>query len=74
MLKPYKVQAYSELMNAEMNCVTIEQAFTSYEMMKSQPAFHSGDLSDNFTGELYAYFYKEVDGNGVKMTEWVAVE
>lgn len=74
MLKPYKVQGYSELMNAEMNCVSAEQASEIYEMMMNSDCYHSGDVSDNFTGELYAYFYKEADGNGVKLTTWSAFE
>lgn len=74
MLKPYKVQAYSDLMNVEMNCVTKEQAFEMFQMFKDSPLYHSGDLSDNYTGELYAYFYKEDDANGIKTTDWIAVE
>ena len=73
MLKPYKVQAYSELMNAEMNCVSLDQAFEIYEKMMNSPHYHSGDLSDNETGELYAYFTKRVDGNGIMIETWIAV-
>lgn len=74
MLKPYKVLAYSELMNAEMRCVSIEQAEEIYEMMMNTDCYHSGDITNNFTGEVYAYFVKEVDSNGIKLTTWSALK
>lgn len=72
MLKPYKVQGYSELMNAEMNCVSAEQASEIYEMMLNADCYHSGNIVDNLTGEVYAYFEKSVDGNGIRVETWTA--
>ena len=72
MMKKYKVEGFSNLMDAEMNCATAEQASNIFEMMMNSDYYYKGHIVDNYTGELYCYFDKEVDGNGIKTTYWTA--
>ena len=72
MFKPYRVKVYSEQMNAEMDCATLDNAFRVYEQMMNSEFYHSGDLIDNNTGELYAYFSIERNDNGVFLETWTA--
>lgn len=74
MLKTIKVSGYSDRMNAEMRCVTLEEGFEVYNQFLSSPYYHSGDISDLNTGELYAYFEKSIEGNGIQVNTWTAVE
>lgn len=71
-MKQFKVEGYSHLMDAEMNCATAEQASDLFEMMMDSDLYYKGCIVDNYTGELYCYFEKEVEGNGMKTTYWTA--
>lgn len=71
-MKQFKVEGYSHLMDAEMNCATVEQASDIFEMMMDSDLYYKGHIVDNYTGELYCYFDKEVEGNGMKITYWTA--
>ena len=71
-MKQYKVEGFSVMMDAEMNCATAEHASEIFEMMMNSEFYYKGHIVDNYTGELYSYFDKEVDGNGIKTTYWTA--
>ena len=72
MMKQFKVEDFSHLMDAEMNCATAEQASDIFETMMNSDLYYKGHIVDNYTGELYCYFYKTVEGNGIKMDYWTA--
>ena len=71
-MKQYKVEGFSEMMDAEMNVHSIEQASDIFEMMMNSDHYYKGHIIDNFTGEVYCHFDKEVEGNGIKTTYWTA--
>ena len=71
-MKQFKVEGFSPLMDAEMHCATVEQASDIFEMMMDSDLYYKGHIVDNYTGELYCYFDKEVEGNGMKTTYWTA--
>lgn len=72
MMKKYKVCGFSALMDAEMNTNDAEQASDLFETMMNSDCYYKAHIVDNYTGELYCYFDKEVDGNGIKTTYWTA--
>ena len=72
-MKRYKVEGFSEKMDAEMNCRTAEEASDIFEMMMNSDFYYKGHIVDNYTGELYCYFSKENEGNGMKTTYWTAL-
>ena len=72
MMKKYKVCGFSALMDAEMNTNDAEQASDLFETMMNSDLYYKGHIVDNYTGELYCYFYKTVEGNGIKMDYWTA--
>ena len=72
MMKKYKVCGFSELMDAEMNTNDTEQASLLFETMMNSDSYYKAHIMDNYTGELYCYFYKTVEGNGIKMEYWTA--
>ena len=72
MMKMYKVCGFSELMDAEMNTNSTEQASLLFETMMNSDSYYRGYVFDNYTGEVYCHFDKEVDGNGIKTTYWTA--
>ena len=72
MTKMYKVCGFSTLMDAEMNTNDAEQASDLFETMMNSDCYYRGYVVDNNTGEVYCYFDKEVDGNGIKTTYWTA--
>lgn len=71
-MKKYKVCGFSALMDAEMNTNDTEQASLLFETMMNSDSYYKGHITDNYTGELYCHFNKEVDGNGIKTTYWTA--
>lgn len=71
-MKRYKVEGFSEMMDAEMNCQTAEEASDIFEMIMNNDLYHKGHIVDNYTGEVYSYFNREVEGNGIKLTYWTA--
>ena len=73
MLKRLKVVCKAITIDVEVNVVTIDHAYDYYNKFKDCDVYSEGYIMDNETGELYATFNKESDGNGMKITEWVAV-
>ena len=71
-MKKYKVEGSSEMMDAEMNCRTIEEASDIFEMMMNSGHYYEGRIIDNFTAELYCYFNQTVENNGIKLECWTA--
>ena len=74
MFKPYIVTANSPLMEAEMRLPTMDEAFEVYNKFLNSPCYTDGNLYDANTGEVYAYFIKMAEGNGILTTTWTAVE
>ena len=72
MMKKYKVCGFSALMDAEMNTNDAEQASGLFEAMMDSDCHTHGYVMDNYTGEVYCHFNKEVDGNGIKTEYWTA--
>ena len=72
MMKKYKVCGFSALMDAEMNINDAEWASDLFETMMNSGCYYRGYVMDNNTGEVYCYFNKEVDGNGIKTEYWTA--
>ena len=72
MMKKYKVEGFSNLMDAEMNCVTAEQASNIFEMMMNSDYYYKGHIVDNFTGEVYCHFHRTLEDGGIKMEYWTA--
>ena len=73
MMKQFKICGFSVLMDAEVNTSEIEQASEIFEMMMNSEHYYKGHIMDNYTGELYCHFDKEMDGNGIKTTYWSAL-
>ena len=73
-MKKLKVCGFSALMDAEMNTNNVRQASDLFETMRNSEVYTHGYIVDNDTGEVYCYFYREVDGNGIKTTYWTAFE
>lgn len=74
MFKPVKVCGFSHLMDVEMNCADIEQASDLFDTMMNSDLYYKGHIVDNTTGEVYCYFDKEVEGNGIKTTYWTVFD
>ena len=72
MMKQFKVCGFSSLMDTEMNTNDVEQASDLFETMMNSDSYYKGHVMDNYTGELYCHFDKEVEGNGIKTTYWTA--
>lgn len=72
-MKRFKVVANSTIMDAEVNVRYEDEAREMYEKFRDCGSYHFVYIMDNETGELYATFEKCLDGNGVKVTEWVAI-
>ena len=72
-MKKYKVCGFSELMDAEMNTNNAEQASDLYEAMMDSDCYYRGYVIDNYTGEAYCHFDKEIECNGIKTTYWTAL-
>lgn len=73
MLKRIKVVGKATIMNAEINVMTLEHAVEHYNNFKNCGEYSEVYVMDNETGELYAHYHKEIDGNGIKFTEWFAI-
>ena len=73
-MKKLKVCGFSALMDAEMNTNDTREASDLFETMMNSDVYRSGYIMNNTTGEVYCYFDKEVDGNGIKTTYWTAFE
>ena len=71
-MKKLKVCGFSPLMDAEMNTNDAEYASDLFETMMNSEVYTHGYIADNATGEVYCYFNKEVDGNGIKTEYWTA--
>ena len=72
-MKKFNVLTTGYEMNAEIDCSTLEQAMEHFSDLINNPSCEKAYLSDNFTGELYAYFYRTVEGNGVKLELWSVI-
>lgn len=71
-MKRYKVEGFSELMDAEMNTNDVEQASLLFETMMNSDSYYKGHIINNYTGELYCYFHKTAECGGVKVEYWTA--
>lgn len=74
MKKKYTVKGYSEMMDVSMNCVTVEQASNIFDTIMDSEHYYEGHIVNNFTGEIYCYFEKGNEANGLKLTYWTAFE
>ena len=72
MMKKYKVEGFSEGFDAEFNTNSVEEASDLFELMLNSDLCYKAHIMDNYTGELYCYFYKTVEGGGIKMEYWTA--
>ena len=72
MMKKYKVEGIGPTIEIEMNCWTADEASDLFEQMMNSDCCCKGHIMDNYTGELYCYFYKTVEGGGMKMEYWTA--
>ena len=71
-MKRYKVEGFSELMDAEMNTNDAEQASLLFETMMNSDSYYKGHIINNYTGELYCYFHKTAECGGIKVEYWTA--
>lgn len=74
MLKPFEVQVYSKKMNALFAFTDLLEAYEVYEDLLKSGNFFDGDLSDNTTGEVYAYFNIHSDTCGTETSTWICAE
>lgn len=74
MKKPYRVEMFSDMMDMEANVATIEQASDLYFKGMDSGFYHSGHVLSNETGEVFCHFSVEKVGNGIEISQWVAVE
>lgn len=69
----FKYNVYGETATANVLLYgDARQVIDLYEMMHNDDSYLMGRITDNETGEVYCYFYKEQDAAGVTTTEWVA--
>jgi hypothetical protein len=73
-MKMFKYNVYGETATANVmaNSSDARQVSDLYEMMHNDDSYLMGRITDNETGEVYCYFYKEQDAAGTTTTEWVA--
>lgn len=69
MMKKYKVEMFSEGLDAEMNVTTLEEAMKIYCRMRDSEIYDRGHLMSNETGEVLMVFFPNTI---TVMTEWVA--
>ena len=69
-MKRYKVEGFSELMDAEMNTNDAEQASLLFETMMNSDSYYKGHIINNYTGEIYCYFHKTAECGGIKVEYW----
>lgn len=74
MKKAYKVELFSEMMDMEMNVATAEEASRIYFAGMDSGKYYKGHVISNETGEVFHHFLIEKYGNGVRLSQWVAVE
>lgn len=74
MKKLYRVELFSDMMDMEANVATIEEASALYFKGMDSGFYHSGHVLSNETGEVFCYFSIEKNGNGIEISQWVAVE
>lgn len=74
MLKPFDVKVYSKKMNLLLTFTDLREAYVAYENLRKSGGFLDGDLSDNTTGEIYAYFNIHSDTCGTETRTWICAE
>ena len=74
MLKPFEIHVYSAKMNALLTFTDLLEAYAAYEDLRKSGNFFDGDLSDNTTGEIYAYFNITSDACGTETNTWICAE
>lgn len=73
MLKPYKVELFSNLI-VETNVATAEQASKLYFQGMENGFYHRGRVVNNETGEIICSFSTKKTENGIEFSQWVATE
>ena len=74
MLKPFEVKVYSKKMNVLITFTDLLEAYEIYEQLRQSGKYFDGDLSDNTTGEIYAYFNIHSDACGTETNTWICAE
>lgn len=74
MLKPFEIHVYSEKMNALLTFTDILEAYEVYEQLRKSGKYFDGDLSDNTTGEIHAYFNHHKDAYGKDSNNWISAD
>ena len=62
--KILKVVGEGMMMDAEVNCATAEDAYEFYNQFIKRGYFPKVYVIDNETGEVYAYYHRELEGGG----------
>ena len=71
-MKNYKVIAESELLDAEVNANSIEEAHVIFNGFMEQPNYYRIVATSNETGEILAECYRTRKYGGVETILWVA--
>ena len=71
--KILKVVGEGMMMDAEVNCATAEDAYEFYNQFINRGYFPKVYVADNETGEVYAYYHRELESCGVKETKWFSI-
>ena len=70
MKKQYRVMGFSDLMDVEMNCNTMEHASEILELLGNGKQYYKGYIMDNHTGEVYCGFDRADDEYTERITFW----
>lgn len=70
MLKNWKVEAYSQLMDAETYVHSLEDAMDIYEKFKENNHYYHIVVLSNVTGEVVAHYDVEANHDGIEFHEW----
>lgn len=70
MLKNWKVEAYSQMMDVETNVCSLEDAIAIYKEFKEDNNYHHIVVLSNVTGEIVAHYDVEANHDGIEFHEW----
>lgn len=71
---PFRVVFETDTYTGELNFKSYEEAYIAFELRLNSIACSKAYIMSNLTGELYAYFDKCKEDNGIKIEIWYATE
>lgn len=70
--KSFEISAHSDSLEANFQVKTYDEAQKIFERLIESDVYKRVDFTDACTGELYAYYFKKPNANGIEITLWFA--